>query len=173
MGPGLVNLSSVMDPTLVIPSIAEILSVTAEAGQSLQEALASSLREKAMLVVLDDFEQVVDAGAAVELLCRLLRASWSRAAPLETAILRTYTFIPAHKSDRPCAESARKPRKFHEVQWVSKLDWPTAAIPAADVIEIPSALDSPQRTGSAKALSPWSRARSKEGSIWTHPKCAV
>ena len=67
-GAWLVDLSSVMDSTLVIPTIAEILSVTAEAGQSLQEALASSLREKAMLVVLDNFEQVVDAGAAVELL---------------------------------------------------------------------------------------------------------
>lgn len=49
-GAWLVDLSSVMDSTLVIPTIAEVLSVTADAGQSLQEALASSLREKAMLV---------------------------------------------------------------------------------------------------------------------------
>ena len=67
-----VELSSVRDPTLVIAAIAEVLGVTAEAEQPLQEALASSLQEKAMLVVLDNFEQVVTAGADVE---RLLQAA--------------------------------------------------------------------------------------------------
>jgi predicted ATPase len=46
--------------------------VTAKDGFSLQEALGNSLRDKAMLVVLDNFEQVVDAGADVE---RLLQAA--------------------------------------------------------------------------------------------------
>jgi predicted ATPase len=71
-GVWLVDLASVMDPTLVISAIAEILGVTAKDGQSLQEVLGSSLRDKAMLVVLDNFEQVVDAGADVE---RLLHAA--------------------------------------------------------------------------------------------------
>lgn len=71
-GAWFVDLASVMDPTLVISAIAEILGVTAEAGHSLQEALGTNVRDKSMLVVLDNFEQVVDAGAAVE---RLLRAA--------------------------------------------------------------------------------------------------
>src|SRR5829696_4245780 len=71
-GAWLVDLSSVMDPSLVISAIAEVLGVTPEAGHSLPEALDSSLRDKAMLLVLDNFEQVVDAGAAVE---RLLQAA--------------------------------------------------------------------------------------------------
>jgi predicted ATPase len=71
-GAWFVDLSSVMDSSLVISAIAEILGVTAEAGHSLPEALGSSLRDRAMLLVLDNFEQVVDAGAAVE---RLLLAA--------------------------------------------------------------------------------------------------
>jgi predicted ATPase/class 3 adenylate cyclase len=67
-----VDLASVTDPALVISAIAEILGVTAKDGHSLQQALGGSLRDKAMLVVLDNFEQVVDAGADVE---RLLLAA--------------------------------------------------------------------------------------------------
>ena len=66
------DLASVTDPTLVISAIAETLGVTAKDGQSLQEVLGSSLRDKAMLVLLDNFEQVVDSGADVE---RLLHAA--------------------------------------------------------------------------------------------------
>ena len=71
-GAWFVDLAAVEDPTLVISAIAETLGVTAEVGRSLQDALGSSLRDKAMLVVLDNFEQVVDAGAAIE---RLLQAA--------------------------------------------------------------------------------------------------
>src|SRR5215207_3270101 len=71
-GAWFVDLASVMDRTLVISTVAEILGVTAKDGLSLQEALGNSLRDKAMLVVLDNFEQVVDAGADVE---RLLQAA--------------------------------------------------------------------------------------------------
>ena len=71
-GAWFVDLASVLDATLVISAIAEILGVKAKAEQSLQDALGASLQEKAMLVVLDNFEQVVDAGASVE---RLLRAA--------------------------------------------------------------------------------------------------
>jgi predicted ATPase/class 3 adenylate cyclase len=67
-----IDLASVTDPTLVISAIAETLGVTAKDGQSLQEVLGSSLRDKAMLVLLDNFEQVVDSGADVE---RLLHAA--------------------------------------------------------------------------------------------------
>jgi predicted ATPase len=71
-GAWFVDLAPIMEPALVISTIAEILGVTEKPGRPLEDALRSSLRDKAMLVVLDNFEQVLDAGAAVE---RLLRAA--------------------------------------------------------------------------------------------------
>ncbi len=52
-----VSLASITDPALVLPAIAQALGVSAAAGQSLSAYLA----EKTMLVVLDNFEQVIAA----------------------------------------------------------------------------------------------------------------
>ncbi len=71
-GAWFVDLSPVMEPALVISAVAEILGVTEKPGRPLEDALGSSLRDKAMLVVLDNFEQVLGAGAAIE---RLLRSA--------------------------------------------------------------------------------------------------
>jgi predicted ATPase len=66
------DLAPIKDSALVLSTIAEILGVTETPGRPLQDGLERSLRHKAMLVVLDNFEQVVDAGPTVE---RLLRAA--------------------------------------------------------------------------------------------------
>jgi predicted ATPase/class 3 adenylate cyclase len=71
-GAWFVDLSPVMNPELVISTIAEVLGVKEQAGRSLQDALEKTLKDREMLLVLDNFEQVVDAGAAVE---RLVRAA--------------------------------------------------------------------------------------------------
>ncbi|HEV8420592.1 MAG TPA: adenylate/guanylate cyclase domain-containing protein [Actinomycetota bacterium] len=71
-GAWFVDLAPIMDPALVISTIAEILGVEEKPGRPLQDALETTLKDRAMLVVLDNFEQVVDAGAAVE---QLLRAA--------------------------------------------------------------------------------------------------
>jgi predicted ATPase/class 3 adenylate cyclase len=71
-GAWFVDLAPITDPALVISTIAEVLGVKEKPGPSLQDALERSLRDRAMLVVLDNFEQVVDAGGAVE---QLLRAA--------------------------------------------------------------------------------------------------
>ena len=71
-GAWFVDLAPIMDSALVISTIAEILGVKEKPGRPLQDALERTLRDKAMLVVLDNFEQVVEAGAAVE---RLLQAA--------------------------------------------------------------------------------------------------
>jgi predicted ATPase/class 3 adenylate cyclase len=71
-GAWFVDLSPIMDPALVISTIAEILGVKEESGRPLQDALERSVRDRTMLVVLDNFEQVLDAGTAVE---RLLQAA--------------------------------------------------------------------------------------------------
>jgi len=61
-----------MDAGLVVSAIAEILGVIENAEEPLQDALEQTLRERAILLVLDNFEQVIEAGVAVE---RLLRAA--------------------------------------------------------------------------------------------------
>ena len=70
-GAWFVDLAAITDPTLLISTIAETLGVKEKPGGSLQEALEGSLKDRAMLLVLDNFEQVIEAGAAVEGLLRV------------------------------------------------------------------------------------------------------
>jgi predicted ATPase/class 3 adenylate cyclase len=67
-----VDLAPVTDPEVVISKIASALGVMEQADRSLQDTLEEHLRDKDILLVLDNFEQVVPAGAAVE---RLLRGA--------------------------------------------------------------------------------------------------
>jgi predicted ATPase/tRNA A-37 threonylcarbamoyl transferase component Bud32 len=60
-----VNLAPISDPALVMPTIAETLSIREGASQSLLERLQESLQQKHMLLLLDNFEQVVSAAEAV------------------------------------------------------------------------------------------------------------
>ena len=60
-----VNLAPINDPELVVPTIAETLGIREGAGQSLFERLKEDLRHKQMLLLLDNFEQVVSAAVQV------------------------------------------------------------------------------------------------------------
>jgi predicted ATPase/class 3 adenylate cyclase/tRNA A-37 threonylcarbamoyl transferase component Bud32 len=60
-----VNLAPIRDAELVIPAIAQTLEVKETAEQSLSERLKALLREKRVLLVLDNFEQVTDAAVQV------------------------------------------------------------------------------------------------------------
>jgi class 3 adenylate cyclase len=78
-----VNLAPLSDPDLVIPTIAQTLGVKEVAGQSLADSLISYLREKLLLLLLDNFEQIVAAAphlspllaAAPQL--KILVSSWA------------------------------------------------------------------------------------------------
>ena len=61
----IVNLAPIIDPTLVMPTIAQTLDVKETAGQSLLNLLREFLREKHLLLLLDNFEQVVGASVQV------------------------------------------------------------------------------------------------------------
>jgi predicted ATPase len=65
-------LAPIADPALVTSTFAEVLGVTEKAGQPLQDALEARLRDRAMLVVLDNLEQILGAGAVID---RLLQAA--------------------------------------------------------------------------------------------------
>jgi len=58
-------LASIRDPALVLSTIAQALGVRDTAEQPLAEHLADYLRERRMLLVLDNFEQVVEAAPVV------------------------------------------------------------------------------------------------------------
>ncbi len=65
-GVAFVSLAAVADPGLVLLTIARTLGVEEEAGKSVADTLASALRGKRMLLVLDNFEQVLSAAGEVQ-----------------------------------------------------------------------------------------------------------
>src|SRR5229473_4840388 len=60
-----VNLAPLNDPALVVPTIAGTLGIREESGQSLLERLKEELRQKHLLLLLDNFEQVVSVAEQV------------------------------------------------------------------------------------------------------------
>jgi predicted ATPase/DNA-binding XRE family transcriptional regulator len=66
-----VALAPISDPTLVPSAIAQALQVKQSAGQSIAEALEQYLRGRQLLLVLDNFERLLNAGPP---LARLLAA---------------------------------------------------------------------------------------------------
>ncbi|MBK9711302.1 MAG: helix-turn-helix domain-containing protein [Kouleothrix sp.] len=60
-----VDLSAVRDPDLVIGAIAQALGLQELSGRPLSESLRDYLRDRRLLLLLDNFEQVVDAAPLV------------------------------------------------------------------------------------------------------------
>jgi predicted ATPase/class 3 adenylate cyclase len=80
-----VDLSPLSDPTLVTSAIAEVLGVKEAGGRDLAEKLSNHLREKHLLLVLDNFEHLLDAcGVVASLLdqCRELHVLVTSRIPL-------------------------------------------------------------------------------------------
>ncbi len=67
-----VPLATVIDPAFVIPAIAEVLGVRESGGESLEESLAAWLRDRRVLLVIDNLEQLLAAAPVLE---RLLDAA--------------------------------------------------------------------------------------------------
>jgi transcriptional regulator with XRE-family HTH domain len=67
-----VNLAPIRDPSLVATTIAHTLGVPEVAGRSIEERLCALLRAKRSLLLLDNFEQILDAAPLV---AELLAAS--------------------------------------------------------------------------------------------------
>ena len=71
-GIAVVELSALRDPALVLPAIAQALRVGEQPGEPLAQTLAAWVAERELLLVVDNFEQVAEAGLD---LLRLLEAS--------------------------------------------------------------------------------------------------
>ena len=64
-GAYLVSLAPVRDWELVVPTIARTLGLREQPGEALSELLTEHLRDKELLLVLDNFEQVIPAAPAL------------------------------------------------------------------------------------------------------------
>ena len=92
-----VDLSPLRDPALVIPTIATTVGVHQIAGESLQETLSRALHERRLLLVLDNFEHLLDASSLVaDLLtdCVHLTILVTSRAPLRLRAEREYPVPP-------------------------------------------------------------------------------
>ncbi len=67
-----VELSALRDPALVLPTIAQALRVAEQPGEPLAETLAAWAVDRELLLIVDNFEQVTEAGPDV---LRLIEAS--------------------------------------------------------------------------------------------------
>jgi predicted ATPase len=59
------DLSAISDPSLVVPAVAQTLSPKESGTKSITETLSDHLPDKKMLLILDDFEQVIEAAPEV------------------------------------------------------------------------------------------------------------
>jgi predicted ATPase/DNA-binding XRE family transcriptional regulator len=81
----LVDLTSISQPSLVLPAIAQALGVTERQGHSWHDLVVTFLRDRSWLLVLDNFEQVVEAApdvAAIMSTCPHLKMMVTSRAPL-------------------------------------------------------------------------------------------
>ncbi len=92
-----VRLSRLTDPALVLPTIAQTLELREQGETPLVETLRASLRAKRLLLVLDNFEQVVAAAPEVGALlaaCANLRVLVTSLVPLHLRGERDYALAP-------------------------------------------------------------------------------
>src|SRR5207244_11325192 len=92
-----VSLAPISDPRLVIPAVSQALALRELAGEELGDVVASYLEQKQMLLVLDNFEQVIEAAPAVMSLlrrCSGLRVLVTSRERLQTAAERVYPVPP-------------------------------------------------------------------------------
>ena len=83
-----IDLAPITDPSLVASTIAQMLRVQETGDQPLVERLKAYLKSKQLLLVLDNFEQIVDAAPLVEEL--LVAASRLKVLITSRSVLRVY-----------------------------------------------------------------------------------
>jgi predicted ATPase/DNA-binding XRE family transcriptional regulator len=96
-GVAFVGLASLSDPALFVPTVLRSLGQGEAEGRSAGEALIQHLRERRLLLVLDNFEQLLDAAPAVATLveeCPWLTVLVTSRAPLRVRGEREYAVPP-------------------------------------------------------------------------------
>ena len=88
-----IGLAGIVDPSLVVPTIAQALAVKEVGGLSLEEALGRFVHDRELLLVLDNLEHLLDAAPQVSglvLEAPSLKAIVSSRAPLRISVEREY-----------------------------------------------------------------------------------
>ena len=101
-GVGYVPLAAVADPELVVPTVAQALGVRETGERGVADQLVDVLGDRRVLLVLDNFEQVIDAGPVlVDLLvaCPRLKVLVTSRAPLRLSGERVYAVAPMSLPD--------------------------------------------------------------------------
>ncbi|HEX6509979.1 MAG TPA: tetratricopeptide repeat protein [Chloroflexota bacterium] len=97
-----VDLSPLTDPSLVPSTVAKVLSVTEQVGKDRIQTLSDALREKHLLLVLDNFEHLLDARAVVASLlgaCRDVTMLITSRFPLHLSWEQEYPVSPLNVPD--------------------------------------------------------------------------
>jgi predicted ATPase/class 3 adenylate cyclase len=92
-----VELAAIRDPSLVVPTIARTLAVRELAGQPLEETLGEYLHERRLLLLLDNFEQLLAGAPSVAALLPAaphLKLLVTSRAPLRIAAEQEYAVRP-------------------------------------------------------------------------------
>lgn len=103
------DLASITDPHLLIPTIAQTISLREQPGEPLSETLHDRLRGRQLMFVLDNFEQLLAAGPTVrELLARAasVKALVTSRAPLHLSGEHEYPLPPLAVPQLDAADSA-------------------------------------------------------------------
>jgi predicted ATPase/class 3 adenylate cyclase len=114
-----VDLAAITDPQLFLATVAQMLSVREKRGQSLSESLSDYLRDRHLLLVLDNFEQLLDAGPSVSaLLARApnLKALVTSRAPLHLLGEHEYSVPPLGVPDLDASEPPATLAAYEAVQ---------------------------------------------------------
>src|SRR5439155_19640493 len=114
-----VNLAAIADPELIVPSIAQTLAVRELGGQSLHDTLAEHLRARRLLLLLDNFEQLLAGAPSLAPLLTAapdLKLLVTSRAPLHLAAEREYPVPPL---DLPDVEHLPEPEALSQYEAVA------------------------------------------------------
>src|ERR671934_739971 len=131
-----VSLAPVRDWELVVPSIAQTLGLREQPGETVLETLTDYVRNRRMLLLLDNFEQVLPAAAALSGLLGSapgLNLLVTSRTPLRVAGERTYSVPPLEESESV--------NLFVERAQAADADFAVTDDNARDVAEICTRLD--------------------------------
>jgi non-specific serine/threonine protein kinase len=120
-----VSLGSIGDPRLVVQTIAHVLGVREAGPQLIESRLALALRQRRLLLVIDNFEQVV---AAAPLLSDLL-AACPHLKVLVTSRVRLRISGERERSVLPLRVGRRTPD-------VGSDEWPSDGVPQSDAVRL-------------------------------------
>ncbi|MDP9470901.1 MAG: hypothetical protein M3Q71_09575 [Chloroflexota bacterium] len=105
-----VELAPVRDPNLVVPTVAQALGVREAPGREIRDTLADALRDRELLLVLDNLEQITSSGPDVAALLGAsprLRILTTSRAPLRVRAEHEYPVEPLVPPDPRGSRSAQ------------------------------------------------------------------